>query len=137
MVSQKWKVRWGNLKIWFRDWTHVFSAVGLGFGIIFMVLTGLAMWYKSALPEGFLLSFTEENGRLDICTGVIGLGLVVLAGYYFADNMNNRRKFSKLYNISKKEKFIKNRDQLEELAFLISTKHELMVQKKVKEMKLR
>lgn len=137
MVSQNLKLWWANVKIWFRDWTHVLSAAGLAFGIIFLVLAGLAMWYKPALSEGFLFSFTEENGRLDICSAGAGLLLLIFAGYYFIDNLNNRRKFNKLFNIASKEKFIKNRDKLEELAFFISTRHERMVQKKVKEMKLR
>ena len=137
MVSQKLKLWWANVKIWFRDWTHVLSAAGLAFGIIFLVLAGLAMWYKPALSEGFLFSFTEENGRLDICSAGAGLLLLIFAGYYFVDNLNNRRKFNKLFNIASKEKFIRNRDKLEELAFFISTRHERMVQKKVKEMKLR
>jgi hypothetical protein len=137
MVSQKLKLWWANVKIWFRDWTHVLSAAGLAFGIVFLVLAGLAMWYKPALSEGFLFSFTEENGRLDICSAGAGLLLVIFAGYYFVDNLNNRRKFNRLFNIASKEKFIKNRDKLEELAFFISTRHERMVQKKVREMKLR
>ncbi len=137
MVSQKWKLLWADIKIGFRDWTHVLSAAGLIFGTILLVLAALAMWYKPALSEDFLLSFTEENGRLDICSAGSGLLLVIFAGYYFADNLNNRRKFRKLFNIASKEKFIRNRDKLEELAFFISTKHERMVQKKVKEMKLR
>jgi hypothetical protein len=137
MVSQKWKLRWANFKIILRDLTLVLSAIGLAFGIIFLVLSALAFWYRPGLPEDFLFSFTEENGRLDICSAGAGLLLVIFAGYYFADNLNNRRKFNKLFNIASKEKFIKNRDKLEELAFFISTKHERMVQKKVKEMKLR
>jgi hypothetical protein len=137
MVSQKLKLWWADVKIWFRDWTHVLSAAGLVFGILLLVLAGLAMWYKPALSEGFLFSFTEENGRLDICSAGGGLLLVIFAGYYFGDNLNNRRKFNKLFNIASKEKFIRNRDKLEELAFFISTRHERMVQKKVKEMKLR
>jgi uncharacterized membrane protein YbhN (UPF0104 family) len=137
MVSQKWKLLWADIKFWVRDMTLIFSAIGLVFGIIFLVLAGLAFWYKTVLPEDFLFSFTEENGRLDICSAGAGLLLVIFAGYYFADNLNNRRKFNKLINIASKEKFIKNRDKLEELAFFISTKHERMVQKKVKEMKLR
>jgi hypothetical protein len=137
MVSQKLRLWWANRKIDARDYTHVLSAVGLAFGIVFLVLASLAMWYRPALSEGFLFSFTEENGRLDICSAGAGLLLVIFAGYYFADNMNNRRKFNRLFNIASKEKFIKNRDKLEELAFFISTKHERMVQRKVKEMKLK
>jgi hypothetical protein len=137
MASQKWKLLWADIKIAVRDLTHILSAVGLAFGILFMVLAALAMWFKSVLPEDFLLSFTEESGRLDICSAGGGLLLVIFAGYYLADNLNNRRKFNKLFNIASKEKFIKNRDKIEELAFFISTKHERMVQKKVKEMKLR
>jgi len=137
MASQKWKLLWADIKIAVRDLTHILSAVGLAFGILFMALAALAMWFKSVLPEDFLLSFTEESGRLDICSAGGGLLLVIFAGYYLADNLNNRRKFNKLFNIASKEKFIKNRDKLEELAFFISTRHERMVQKKVKEMKLR
>jgi len=137
MVSQIWKLRWSALKIWFRDWTHLLSAAGLAFGIILLIMAALAMWYPSVLSEDFMSAFTQESGRLDLCSAGGGLLLLIFAGYYFADNLNNRRKFNRLFEIASKEKFIRNRDKLEELAFMISTRHELKVQRKVKEMKLR
>lgn len=137
MVSQGLKLWWGKVKIWFRDWTHVISTIGVAFGAVLLILASLAMWFQSALPEDFLFSFTKENGRLDICAAGGGLLLLVFAGYYLADNLNNRRKFNRLFDIASKERFIKNRDRIEELAYFISTRHEQMVQKKIREMKLR
>ncbi|MBM4249640.1 MAG: hypothetical protein FJ149_09465 [Euryarchaeota archaeon] len=137
MVSQRWKLRWANFKLAIRDWTHVISGAGLAFGAILTVLAVLAIWFPDALSEEFKEDFMETSGRLDICSAGGGLLLLIFAGYYFADNMNNRRKFNRLFHIASKEKFIKNRDKLEELAFFISTRHERMVQKKIKEMKLR
>ena len=137
MVSQKWKLIWADIKIWFRDWTHMLSAAGTVFSVILLILSALAMWYPATLSEDFMSAFTQESGRLDLCSAGGGLLLLIFAGYYLADNLNNRRKFNRLFEIASKEKLIRNRDKLEELAFLISTKHELMVQKKVKEMKLR
>ena len=137
MASQKLKLLWAEIKIWFRDWTHLLSAAGTAFGSILLILASLAMWYPAALSVDFMEAFTVESGRLDLCSAGGGLLLLIFAGYYLADNLNNRRKFNRLFEIASKEKFIKNRDKLEELAFLISTKHELKVQRKVKEMKLR
>jgi len=137
MVSQKWKLIWADIKIWFRDWTHMLSAAGTVFSVTLLILSALAMWYPATLSEDFMSAFTQESGRLDLCSAGGGLLLLIFAGYYLADNLNNRRKFNRLFEIASKEKLIRNRDKLEELAFLISTKHELMVQKKVKEMKLR
>ncbi len=137
MVSQGLKLWWGKVKFGFRDWTHVIGSIGVVFGTILILLAALAVWYPSALPEDFLFSFTKENGRLDICSAGAGLLLLVFAGYYLADNLNNRRKFNRLFNIESKEKFIKNRDRIEKLAYYISTNHERMVQRKIREMKLR
>jgi hypothetical protein len=137
MVSQEWKKRWANLKIWARDYTHLLSGLGLAFSVMLLVLSSLSFWYSSLLPQDFLESFTKTSGRLDFCSAGIGLILLIFAGYYFMDNMNNRRQFNKLYNISSKEKFIRNREKLEELAYFLSTTHEKMVQRKIKEMKLR
>ncbi len=137
MVSQVWKKRWAAFKFFLRDWTHVFSGIGLGLGLLLLVIGSVALLAQDILPPGFYDSLTQESGRLDICSAGFGLLITIFAGYYFIDNMNNRRQFNKLYNTASKEKFIKNRDKLEELAFFISTKHEKMVQKKVKEMKLR
>jgi len=137
MVSQKWKNNWSKFKFRLRDITHVISGVGLGFGLLFLILGALSLWFPEVLPADFYFAFAQESGRLDLCTAGAGLLLTIFAGYYFADNLNNRRKFNKLYNTNRKEKFIKNREKLEELAYFISTRHERMVQKKVKELKLR
>jgi hypothetical protein len=137
MVSQEWKKRWAAFRFFVRDWTHVFSGIGLGVGLLLLVIGTVALLAPTLLPSGFMASLTEESGRLDICSAGFGLLITIFAGYYFLDNINNRRKFNKLFNTASKEKFIKNRDELEELAFYLSTKHERMVQKKVKEMKLR
>ena len=136
MVSQDWKKRWAMLKLFVRDYTLHWSAAGLVVGILILVLGIMSFFFASTLPEDWKTALTT-GGRYDICAGGFGLLFVVFAGYYFVDNIYKRRKFNRLFDTASREKFVKNRDKLEELAFDLSTKHENMVQKKVKEMKIR
>lgn len=136
MVSQDWKKRWAMLKLFVRDYTLHWSAAGLVIGMIILVLGIMSFFFASTLPEDWKAGLTT-GGRYDICAGGFGLLFVVFAGYYFVDNIYKRRKFNRLFDTASREKFVKNRDKLEELAFDLSTKHENMVQKKVKEMKIR
>ena len=136
MVSQTWKKRWGTLRIWARDYTFHISAAASAFGLVFLILGVLSFFYPSALPEDWKASL-NTGGRYDICAGALGLILVIFAGYYFVDTVYKRRKFKRLFETVSREKFVHNRDKIEELAFELSTKHERMVQKKIREMKIR
>jgi hypothetical protein len=136
MVSQEWKKRWGVLRIWARDYTLHFSAAALALGLVLFIVGAMSFFFQSALPEDWITSL-QTGGRYDICAGAVGLMLVIFAGYYCVDNVYKRRKFARLFGTVSREKFVRNRDKIEELAFELSTKHERMVQKKIKEMKIR
>jgi len=135
MVSQNWKRLWADIKVWARDYTLHMSGAALALGIVLLVLGILAFYLPDVLPEDWKTAL--KTGGIYICSGALGLLLVIFAGYYFVDNVYKRRKFNKLFETASREKFVRNRDKLEELAFELSTKHERMVQKKVKEMKIR
>lgn len=136
MVSQDWKKRWAVLKLFVRDYTLHWSMAGLVLGMILLVLGIMSFFLSSFLPEDLKAGLTT-GAKYDICAGGFGLLFVIFAGYYFADNIYKRRNFNRLFETASREKFVKNRDKLEELAFDLSTRHEHMVQKKVKEMKIR
>jgi len=136
MVSQEWKRRWGLLNIWARDYTMHLSGAALALGLVLFIVGILSFFFQSTLPEDWNTSL-RTGGRYDICAGALGLMLLIFAGYYFIDNIYKRRKFARLFGTVSREKFVHNRDKIEELAFELSTRHERMVQKKIKEMKIR
>jgi hypothetical protein len=136
MVSREWKKRWGVLTLWARDYTLHISGAALALGLAMTIVGALSFFFQSVLPEDWSTSLTT-GGRYDICAGALGLMLVIFAGYYFIDNIYRRRKFARLFGTVSREKFVRNRDKIEQLAFELSTKHERMVQRKIKEMKIR
>jgi hypothetical protein len=136
MVSQEWKKRWNWLNIWARDYALHLSGAALALGLALFIVGVLSFFFQSTLPEDWITAL-QTGGRYDICAGALGLMLLIFAGYYFIDNIYKRRKFARLFGTVSREKFVRNRDKIEELAFELSTRHERMVQKKIKEMKIR
>jgi hypothetical protein len=137
MASQEWSKRWGNLKIFVRDTMLILSGALFAIGLLFCILGALSVWFGSLLPLDMQQTLAAKGNRWDLCLGGLGLLIAIFAGYYFVDCIYKRAEFNRLYNIVSREKFIKNRDKLEQLAFELSTRHEKMVQKKIREMKLK
>ena len=63
--------------------------------------------------------------------------LAVAGGYYFFDYIRKLKEFNRLMAMPGKSKFIKNQDRVEELAWRLSQKHEEMVIKKKKELRIK
>jgi len=120
-----------------RDTTLVTSGALFGLGLFFMMLGAISLWFGSVLPPDMKMELATKGSRWDLCFGGVGLLLTIFAGYYFVDNIYKRSEFNRLFKIASREKFVKNRDKLEQLAFELSTKHERMVKKKIREMKLK
>jgi hypothetical protein len=136
MVSQEWKKRWGWLTIWARDYTLHISGIALVVGLVLLIVGAISFFFEPALPEDWNTAL-RTGGRFDICAGGFGIMFVIIAGFYFIDNIYKRRKFARMFSTVSREKFVHNRDKIEKLAFELSTKHERMVQKKIREMKIR
>jgi len=136
MVSQEWKRRWGAIELFARDYTLHLSGAALAAGLVMFIVGLVDYFFPTAVPADWDTAL-RTGGRYDICAGALGLIVVIFAGYYFVDNIYKRRKFTRLFSTVSREKFVRNRDKIEQLAFELSTKHERMVKKKIKEMKIR
>jgi len=136
MVSQGMKKWWSGLQLIVRDYTLHISGLGLAGGLAILVLGLWDFFLPGTLPSDWDAAL-RTGGRYDICAGALGVIIVIFAGYYFADNIYRRRKFNRLFGTVSREKFVRRRDEIEQMAFELSTKHERMVQKKIKEMKIR
>ncbi|MEM2869193.1 MAG: DUF3198 domain-containing protein [Thermoplasmata archaeon] len=136
MVSQEWQKRWSRLRIVIRDMTLGLSGTGFVLGLFMVVVGALSFWFQETLPEDWRL-FLRGSSRVDVCVGGVGLLLLIIAGYYFVDNIYKRIKFHRLINTTSRQKLVMNREKLEELAWELSSRHERMVQRKLREMKIR
>ncbi len=138
MVSQVWKKRWGRLRVIVRDLTLLLSAGGFALGLVMSILGAIAFWLpRETLPSDWYDALRGGGQRVDVCVGGVGLLLLIVAGYYLVDNVLKRVKFNRLINTTSRDKIVRNRDKLEELAWELSSKHKRILQRKLREMRIR
>lgn len=134
----KWNKFVYRTRIFVRDYTHVISGALLALGLVLLTIGVFAYWGEDIAPEQSKEFFGNvHKTNYDICIMPLGAFISIIAGWYLGDNLLKRREFNKLIKTTSKEKFIKNQDRIEELAWLLSTKHERMVDEKKKELKIR
>ncbi|MEW5761427.1 MAG: DUF3198 domain-containing protein [Candidatus Thermoplasmatota archaeon] len=135
-IKKKLKNAWSKIELFIRDYMHIISFSFLGISVFAFILGVLGFWFEKEVKKSNIVQLKEwinYIGYSDICFLIIGFIVLCFAGYYFGENILNRRKFKKLVTTASKEKFIKNLDKIEELAYRLSTKHEnIVVEKKKK-----
>lgn len=136
MVSRVWKKRWSWFRLQIRDCTLLLSAGGFALGLVMSLIGGLAFWLPETLPSDWKDAL-RGSGRVDVCVGGVGLLLLIIAGYYLVDNILKRVKFNRLISTTSRDRIVSNREKLEELAWELSSKHEKIVQRKLREMRIR
>jgi len=71
-----------------------------------------------------------------IWTGFLGLLLLFGGGYYTWDSIRKRREFRKLLDTTSKQKFLRNREEIQRLAFILPRAYEIKMNRKMKELDL-
>lgn len=144
MVKKKTseKIFWFKTRV-IRDLMLFWSSLFTMLCVLAIIFGGLSM-YKASTPG---VTFPEPLGgaldqlhapqAYDLCLLPLGILLVMFTGYYMGDQIVMRRKFNTLIDTESKARFLENQEELEELAWKLSTKHERIVVDKKKELKIR
>ncbi|MEM2899783.1 MAG: DUF3198 domain-containing protein [Thermoplasmata archaeon] len=106
----------------------IFSILGLIFGI-------LSFWYLNQTPEALRNAIVKplNDTHWDLWLLILSPLGICVGGYYLYDNVSMRLEFDRLYDTPSKKKFIENIDRLEYLAWNLSRRHEIRVERRKKE----
>ncbi len=111
------------------------SAIILAFSILGLIFGILSFWYLNQTPEVLRSAIIKPlwETHWDLWLLILSPLGVCVGGYYLYDNVNMRMEFERLYNTSSKKKFIENLDRLEYLAWNLSMRHDIRVDRRKKE----
>lgn len=145
--KRPWTQKKSKFMTFLRDYTLIISTTLVILSILLIVFGGLALFLYDAdplvLPQplrdwiAFIHGASDANeAQFDLCLFPLGILVVIFAGWYMGDNLVKRKQFNTLIEIESKSEFIENLDDVEELAWKLSTKHENRVWEKKKELGL-
>ena len=130
-----------SFRIFMRDWTLLFSTLLTILCIIIITLGGLALlldthrsWLVDAGPiydwANFLHGSNPEKNHYDLCLFPLGILVILFSGWYMGADIVKRSRFHKLMRTESKSEFLDNMDEIEKIAWELSSKHEMMVVEK-------
>jgi hypothetical protein len=105
------------------------SLIILLVGIVLTFLGILGIFYFESAPD-FLKEIINSLGDWKLWCILLGPVLLIAGGYYFFDNLSKRREFKGLMETTSKQKFIKNLDRVEFLAWKLTPEHQRQLAKK-------
>jgi hypothetical protein len=139
---------WNQIKfafrIWFRDWTLEITTALTIMCILFIIFGALALWvideHGSMIPEPidgmvmFLHGDNDQEMHYDLCLFPTGILIIMFSGWYMADSLYKRSRFNELMETESKSQFLDDLEEVEELAWKLTTRHEMMVVDKKREL---
>lgn len=124
------------MKRFFITYTLHFSLVVLILGIFFTILGIFGVFYSYLAPD-FIKDILDVVGDWMFWCVLVGPLMVIIGGLYFGDNIAKRKEFKELIETTSKAKFIRNMDQIEYLAWKLTSKHQSLVMEKKEEFKIK
>ena len=130
-----------RLKRFARDNALSLSAVGLILGIFLLII--------SILGLGFILDFITDYDipvisgfleRIEWWVAWLFIGALILLGaaaYFLYANVKDKKRFDELIDTGSKSIFVRNQNELEEIAFRLGTTHQEILFDKKKELKVK
>lgn len=118
----------------FKEHIYQISAVVLAIGIAMLIISVLGLWFKELIPQ--LKSVLEQLSWWNLWLLIISPFIVIIGGYYFIEQIYNRREFKKLIKTNSKREFLTHIDRLEELTYLLTKKHRKILHEKKKEFRI-
>lgn len=119
-------------------YTLYFGLVLLIAGIILMIFGVLGVFYSgSKFLVGNVQEVLDYIGAWSSWCLMLGIGLILIGGWYFYDNIKKRKEFTELMEITSKKKFLKNMDRVEYLAWKLTPWHRIEVSKKKKKFNIK
>jgi hypothetical protein len=125
-----------KLKRFSRDNTLELSILGLILGSIFTFIGIIGVFipdYEIAIVTGIL----EVIGDWDYWLFMVALILTFAAAWFLYSNVKDRMGFKDLIDTGSKATFVRNQDELEEIAFRLGTKYQDILFDKKKELRIK
>jgi uncharacterized membrane protein YidH (DUF202 family) len=143
--GKSWQETKFSLKIFLRDYTLPLATIFTIISIILIVLSSLALliydkhadWLPSPLQDwvGFIHGKAKTNTQqYDLCLMPGGILLLLFTGWYMGYGIWQRNRFKKFMETESKSEFLENLDEVEKLAWDISSKAEMLVVEKKEEL---
>jgi hypothetical protein len=133
------------VRIWLRDYALLFSTIFTIVSIILIVFGALALFLYDTHADMLFQPLKDwiafihgakkaSDPHYDLCLFPLGILVLLFAGWYMGSGFVKRTRFNKLIETESKSEFIENMDEIEELAWDLSSKHEMMVVEKKEEL---
>lgn len=116
----------------FRDFKLELEVFVFIIGLILLIIGITGVFFPDNSPD-FLKSIHRDFGGWIYWSAFGGFLLVLIGGWYMVDNLRKRREFEKLMETDSKAKFIKNKERVEFLAWVLTSDHERRLWEKKKE----
>lgn len=120
------------MKRFVRDFKLEIEVLLFVFGIILLIIgvTGIAM--PDSSPD-FLKSIHRDLDGWVYWLALAGALMIIVGGFYMVDNLLKRREFERLMKTDSKARFVKDKDRVEYLAWILTSDHERRLMEKKKE----
>jgi hypothetical protein len=121
---------------------HAFTLtfVGLIVSLIFLIISSIGIFLgESDFVKDIeaLQSFYNSVGDWNFWVFIITITLTVACGWIFMDLVFKRSKFNALINTTSKATFVRNQDEIEELAWKLGPKYGDIVDERKKKFRIR
>jgi hypothetical protein len=120
------------VKRFIRDFKLEIEVLVFVFGLILLMIGVSGVFFPDSSPD-FLKSIHRDIGGWVYWLALIGVLLLIIGGFYMIDNLRKRREFEKLIKTDSKVKFVKEKERIEYLAWILTTDHEKRLWEKKKE----
>ncbi len=124
----------------YKKYAIALNLIGLIFGAVFTLLSTIGIFFpeedfvKNSDP---LTEFFKVLGNYIYWLFMIALGILLICAWLFGDIILSKKKFDKLIVINSKAIFVRNQNEIEELAWKLGPKFVDLVIEKKKEFKIK
>lgn len=112
------------------------SIVGFILGITFTIIGILGVFLPN-YEVVYIVDFLNMIGYWDYWIFMLALILTFASVYLLFQNVSDRKTFNDLIDTGSKATFVRNQDELEEIAFRLGTKYQDILFDKKKELKIK
>ena len=116
------------------------SLIGFIIGLIFLIISGMGIFLGDldfVKDNQFLNDFYDSIGDYNYWLFIGMVALTIAGGWIFVDAILKLQKFNKLIQTTSKATFVRNQNEIEELAWKLGPKYQDMVYERKRKFRIR
>ena len=128
------------MKTFYRRFVLNISLIGFIISLIFLILSTLGIFFgdhESVTSNEFLTNFYNSIGNWNLWLFIIAITFTLICGWIFIDLILKRSKFNKLIQTTSKATFVRNQEEIEELAWKLGPKYMDLVDERKQKFRIR